>query len=900
MKKLLLIDGNSIMNRAFYGIMGSKMLTTKDGKYTNAVYGFLAIMFKIMDDLNPDYMAVSFDLKAPTARHKMYDKYKANRHGMPDELKEQMPMIKEVLKAMNIDIVEKEGYEGDDILGTLAKYGEAQGLDVVILSGDRDTFQLATNKTTIRIPRTKAGKTETEDYDRNKVVEEYGLEPKALIDVKGLQGDTSDNIPGVPGIGPKTAISLIQKYGTVENLYEAIEKKEDDLKGKQKENIVANKEMAFLSKKLGEIDVNVPLNDDLETLKVEEWDKAKVLEIFQNLNFKRYIERFNLEDVEGAVIAPKKEINVNINSSTTEEEILKRLNELKKCVYYIGTKSSSNEELILKLEIESISIFDFEKNETFYIKNPSKEFLKNIFENKEIEKIGTEMNYTYILLRQNDITMKNIKFDIAVAAYILNPTDGKYPIDKIIENYLDINTQSFLKSKGVEESQSQITLFDSQEEKDVEMYKFTFFANAIYELEKLLKEKLQETEQLELFETIDMPTIEVLGDMQANGMYLEQSELENFGIKLQDGIDFLTQEIYNLAGEEFNIKSPKQLGELLFEKLKLPVIKKTKSGYSTDVDVLEKLRTEHPIIEKILEYRQLTKLNSTYVEGLKQFINPKTKRIHSFFHQTITATGRISSTEPNLQNIPTRIEFGKQLRKVFKPAEGKVYIDADYSQIELRVLAHLSEDEHMIEAFKNGEDIHRQAASKVFGIPQNEVTKEQRSSAKAVNFGIVYGISEFGLGQQLGINRNKAKEYIEQYLTEYSGVRIFMQEAIKKAKETGYSMTMFGRRREIAELKSNNYMVRQFGERVAMNTPVQGTAADIMKIAMIKVFKELQKRNLKTKIVLQVHDEMMLEAPIEEKEEIKKLLQKCMESAANLKVPLIAEVSEAKNWYDCK
>ena len=900
MKKLLLIDGNSIMNRAFYGIMGSKMLTTKDGKYTNAVYGFLAIMFKIMDDLNPDYMAVSFDLKAPTARHKMYDKYKANRHGMPDELKEQMPMIKEVLRAMNIDIVEKEGYEGDDILGTLAKYGEAQGLDVVILSGDRDTFQLATNKTTIRIPRTKAGKTETEDYDRKKVVEEYGLEPKALIDVKGLQGDTSDNIPGVPGIGPKTAISLIKKYGTVENLYEAIEKNEDDLKGKQKENIVANKDMAFLSKKLGEIDVNVPLDDDLETLKVEEWDKIKVLEIFQNLNFKRYIERFNLEDVEGANIAPKKEINVNINSNVTEENILKRLLELKKCVYFIGTKSSSNEELILKQEIESISIFDFEKNETFYIKNPSKEFLKNVFEDEKIDKVGTEMNYTYILLRQNDIIMKNIKFDISVAAYILNPTDGKYPIDKIIENYLDINTESFLKSKGVEESQSQMTLFEAPQEKDVDMYKFTFYANAIFEVSKILKEKLQETEQLELFETIDMPTIEVLGDMQANGMYVEQPELETFGIKLQDGIDFLTQEIYNLAGEEFNIKSPKQLGELLFEKLKLPVVKKTKSGYSTDVDVLEKLRTEHPIIEKILEYRQLAKLNSTYVEGLKPYIKPKTKRIHSFFHQTITATGRISSTEPNLQNIPTRIDFGKQLRKVFKPAEGKVYIDADYSQIELRVLAHLSEDEHMINAFKNGEDIHKQAASKVFGIPVEEVTKEQRSSAKAVNFGIVYGISEFGLGQQLGINRNKAKEYIEQYLTEYSGVRIFMQESIKKAKETGYSMTMFGRRREIAELKSNNYMVRQFGERAAMNTPVQGTAADIMKIAMIKVFKELQKRNLQTKIVLQVHDEMMLEAPISEKEEVKKILKQCMESAAILKVPLIAEVSEAENWYDCK
>ena len=888
------------MNRAFYGIMGSKMLTTKDGKYTNAVYGFLAIMFKIMEDLDPDYMAVSFDLKAPTARHKMYDKYKANRHGMPDELKEQMPMIKEVLQAMNIDIVEKEGYEGDDILGTLAKYGENQGLEVVILSGDRDTFQLATDKTIIRIPRTKAGKTETEDYDRTKVVSEYGLEPKALIDVKGLQGDSSDNIPGVPGIGPKTAISLVQKYGTVENLYDAIEKGDDDLKGKQKENIVANKDMAFLSKKLGEIDVNVPLDDNLETLKVEEWNKARVLEIFQNLNFKRYIERFDLENAEGSLAETKKEFKVNINSSISENDVLNRIKELKKCVYYLGTKPSAKGELVLKQEIESISIFDFEKNETYYIKNPGLEFLRNIFEDENIEKIGHELNYTYILLKQNEITMQNIKFDTAVAAYIMNPTDGKYPIERIIENYLDISTEKYLKSIGIEEQSNQITLFEKQEEKDIDMFKYTFYANAIYEIVGILEEKLKETKQLELFETIDMPTIEVLGDMQANGMYVELPELEEFGVKLQNGIESLTKEIYNLAGVEFNIKSPKQLGELLFEKLKLPVIKKTKSGYSTDVDVLEKLRTEHPVIEKILEYRQLTKLNSTYVEGLKPFINPKTKRIHSFFHQTITATGRISSTEPNLQNIPTRIEFGKQLRKVFKPEEGKVYIDADYSQIELRVLAHLSGDEHMIEAFKNGEDIHKQAASKVFGIPVEEVTKEQRSSAKAVNFGIVYGISEFGLGQQLGINRNKAKEYIEQYLSEYSGVRMFMQDAIKNAKETGYSMTMYGRRREISELKSNNYMVRQFGERAAMNTPVQGTAADIMKIAMIKVFNELQKRDLKTKIVLQVHDEMMLEAPIEEKEEVKKLLQECMESAAILRVPLIAEVSEANNWYDCK
>ncbi len=905
MKKLLLIDGNSIMNRAFYGIMGSKMLMTKDGKYTNAVYGFLSIMFKIQEDLNPDYMAVSFDLKGPTARHKMYSEYKANRHGMPNELAEQMPMIKEVLNAMNIDIVEKEGYEGDDILGTLAKYGEKEGLDVVILSGDRDTFQLATDKVTIRIPRTKAGKTETEDYDRKKVKEEYGLEPKALIEVKGLQGDSSDNIPGVPGIGPKSAISLIQKYGTIENMYKAIDEGKDDLKGKQKESIVANREMAILSKTLGTINVDVPLDDTLENLKVEEWDRKKVLEIFQNLNFKRYIERFNLESEETNtnLIKEEKELfTINEKMGITDvENLLKKTNKL---IYFLGTEKDDSEEKILKQKLVSISIYNEETNEVYYLKNPGFEFLKNIFENETIEKYGYEMNYSYILLKELGITPKNLKFDISVAAYILEPTDGKYPIDKLLEYYLDINTEKYLKAQGIEEETKQITLFDQEEKdenkKDIDMYRNSLYAYGVYKLSEVLKKKLEEKEELKLFETIDMPTIEVLGDMQWNGMYADRKELESFGIMLQEGIDSLTKEIYDLAGEEFNIKSPKQLGEILFEKLKLTVVKKTKSGYSTDVDVLEKIREEHPIIEKILDYRQLTKLNSTYVEGLKPFINPKTNRIHSFFHQTITATGRISSTEPNLQNIPTRIEFGKRLRKVFKPDLGKVYIDADYSQIELRVLAHLSEDEHMINAFKNGEDIHRQAASKVFGIPQEEVTKEQRSSAKAVNFGIVYGISDFGLAGQLGISRKKAKEYIEQYLEQYAGVRKFMATAVATAKEKGYSETLFNRKREIKELSSNNYMVRQFGERAAMNTPVQGTAADIMKIAMIKVYNEIKKRNLKAKIVLQVHDEMMLEVPKDEAEEVKQLLKQCMESAACLKVPLIAEVSEAENWYECK
>ena len=903
-KRLLLIDGNSIMNRAFYGIMGNKMLSN-NGKYTNAVYGFLAILFKNLEDLNPEYIAVSFDLKAKTARHKLYEGYKANRHGMPEELAEQMPMIKEVLKAMNIDIVEMEGYEGDDILGTLSKYGEEHGLDVTILSGDRDTFQLATDKVTIRIPRTKQGKTETDEYDRKKVIEEYGLEPKALIEVKGLQGDSSDNIPGVPGIGPKTAISLIQKYGTIQNLYKSIEEGTDDLKGKNKESIIENKEMAYLSRTLGEINVNVPIQDSLEDLKTEEWDRNKVLELFQEWNFKRYIERFDLEKETELNI--KKDISnlFKINENTTIKEVEEFINNEKKIIFYLGLEDDANPEYIIKSKINSVAIYNSKNNEAYYIKRTEKEFedfLKRVFENKDIEKIGYELSNVYILLKQIGITMQNIKYDITVAAYIIDASIGKYQIDGIVDQYLNLNVSNFLEQKGVkEENSKQMTLFETAEKKiDEELYKNTFYAYAIYELSKVLTEKLKEQEEFELFETIDMPTVEVLANMQFNGMKINENDLIEFGKNLKDGLNLLTSEIYNLAGEEFNINSPKQLGEVLFEKMKLPVIKKTKNGYSTAEDVLEKLKKESPIIEKILDYRQLSKLNSTYVEGMRPYINPKTGRIHSFFHQTITATGRISSTEPNLQNIPTRIELGKRLRKVFTPQEGCVYIDADYSQIELRVLAHMSEDKHMIEAFKNGEDIHKQAASKVLHKPIEEVTKEERSSAKAVNFGIVYGISDFGLGEQLGIGRKAAKTYIDQYLEEYSGIKKYMEDVVEKAKQKGYAETKFGRKRYIQELKSNNYMIREFGKRAAMNTPIQGTAADIMKIAMIKVFREIKEKNLKSKIVLQVHDEMMIEAPIEEKEQIKQILKKSMESAVTLKVPLIADISEAINWYDCK
>lgn len=930
MKKLVLIDGNSIMNRAFYGIMGSKALTTKDGKYTNAIYGFLAILFKLLEDEKPDYIGVSFDLKAPTARHKMYEGYKANRKGMPTELAEQMPIIKDVLRAMNIDIIEKEGYEGDDIIGTLSRYGEQKGLEVVILSGDRDTFQLATDNVRINIPRTKAGKTETEIFNREKVKEVYGIEPKQLIEVKGLQGDTSDNIPGVPGIGEKTALSLVQKYETIDNLYKKLESGEADIKGKQKEKLEENKDLAYLSRTLGEINTQVPIEDTLEELKLEEWDKPKVLEIFKELNFKRYIDRFNLQDENG---------NANLDSENnienkykvenkTIEEIKSIIENQSKMIFYIETEKDENEEKIIKEKITVISVFNTSENEAYYInlkeKNRIQDF-KEIFENDKILKSGIDLGRVYILLKQEGIDFKGINYDASIAAYILNPTNNKLKINDLAEQYLEIDVNEILGNNQNKKAE-QINLFDtmqnagisdkneqkeekSEEEKikeeqekaiKAEEKKCTLYSYIIYKLQEITMKKLEEINAVELFKNIDMPTVTVLANMQWNGMYADEEELDKFGNQLKEQLEIKTKMIYEMAGEEFNINSTKQLGEILFEKMKLPVVKKTKSGYSTDVDVLEKLKSEDPIISEILDYRQLMKLNSTYVEGLKPYINPKTKRIHSFFHQTITATGRISSTEPNLQNIPTRFELGKQVRKIFKPEPGKVYIDADYSQIELRVLAHMSEDTHMVQAFKDGEDIHKQAASKVFKTPMEEVTKEQRSNAKAVNFGIVYGISDFGLGEQLGISRKIAKKYIEEYLQEYEGIKNFMDNMKEKAKETGYVETLFNRRRYIPELKSNNYMVRQFGERAAMNTPIQGTAADIMKIAMINVYRKLDENGLEAKIVLQVHDEMMIEAPLNEAEKVKEIVKNEMESAIQLKIPLIAEVSEAENWYECK
>ncbi len=904
MEKLVVIDGNSILNRAFYGIMSSKMLQTADGTYTNAVYGFLAIMFKLFEDVKPDYIAVAFDMKHPTKRHEMYKEYKATRKGMPDELAVQLPIIKDVLNAMNIKVIEKEGYEADDILGTLAKTAEKEGLTAILLTGDRDSFQLASDKTTIRIPRTKGGKTETENFDKNKIIEVYGVKPKQLIEVKGLMGDSSDNIPGVPGVGEKTALNLIKEYETIDNIYNKLEKDEPVAKGKLKENLTNNKDLAILSRELGRIDVNAPINKDLSEYKVKEWDKEKVLEIFKKLRFNRYIERFNLlndlksesktEDVKSLFEHELLEDDSKI------ENLINKINDEKILYYYFEKTETNDTTLIIKKIIKYINIYEKTENKVYTMDFDNIKF-KTVFENKDILKCGYRIKEDYIVLKQNGINPQNMMYDAKIATYILNSTSNLYSLEDISKQYLNLDITLYSEP---EEKNIQTSLFDNSNNSD-ESEKKSNYINAMYayiigKSREIILEELSKIDALDLFNNIEMPIAEILAEMQLEGMCIDEKELIKYGENLKEHIEELRIDIYNLAGEEFNINSTKQLANILFEKLNLTPSKKTKSGYSTDVEALEKIKNSHPIIEKILEYRQLMKLNSTYVEGMIPFINEKTGRIHTFFHQTVTATGRLSSTDPNLQNIPTRTELGKKLRKVFKAGSGKVFLDADYSQVELRVLAHMANDETMINAFNSGADIHTISASQVFKVPIEEVSKQLRSRAKAVNFGIVYGISEFGLAEQIDIKRKEAKQYIEQYLETYHGIRDYMKNIVEEAKRKGYVETLFKRRRYIPELNSKNYMVRKFGDRAAMNTPIQGTAADIMKIAMIKVYNELKNRNLKSKIVLQIHDELIIETVLEEKDEVRNLLKECMESSAKLSVPLNVDVEEGKNWYQAK
>lgn len=910
MEKIVLVDGNSILNRAFYGIMGSKMLMTPDGKYTNAIYGFLAILFKVLDDIKPEYLMVAFDLKAPTARHKMYEGYKANRKGMPNELAEQMPMLKDILRAMNITIVEMEGYEADDILGTIAKKAERKRLDVTIVSGDRDTFQLTSNHIKVRIPHTKMGKTEVDVFDEDAIWEKYGIMPKQLIEVKGLQGDTSDNIPGVPGIGEKTALELIQKYHSIANLYLEIERDKADLKPKTKEKLVANRELAELSRTLGTINVQVPIEEKVEDFKRQEWNEEEVYAKFKELNFNRFIERFGLQ---GKPEMPQ-DIHelfsietISLEDTTKLQELANAIKQEGKLIYFLQKEKAEVQQTLGVIPKKMVTLYVIaEKNVYETPINNTDLFVQNfkeILEDSSIKKYSYRMKEDIVLWRGLGIDLNGIYFDAEIAGYLLNSSISHYTLEELSQQYLKIEITSYLEAIGMkQEQEKQMTLFTQETDKslDFDRYQNAMYVYVIAKLQEVMIPKLEETNATELFQNIEMPLMKVLANMQYDGIYLDKEELISFGDKLKEEIETLKQDIYQLSGEEFNINSTQQLGNILFEKLKLPVYKKTKKGYSTDGDVLEKLRPEHPVIEKLLEYRSLVKLNSTYVEGLLPYANPQTHRIHSYFHQTITATGRISSTEPNLQNIPTRAEQGKQIRKAFKAESGNVFIDADYSQIELRILAHISKDETMKQAFLNEEDIHRQVASKVFNVPLEEVTKEQRSAAKAVNFGIVYGISGFGLAEQLGISRKKAENYIEQYLNKYEGVKAFMNDIVEEAKEKGFVETLYHRRRYITELSSNNYMVRQFGTRAAMNTPIQGTAADIMKIAMIKVFDRLKEEKLDAKLILQIHDELLIECKEEQKEQVKQILKDSMEQAAILDIPLEVEVSEADNWYEVK
>ena len=870
MKKLVAIDGNSIMNRAFYGIMNSKLLMTTDGVYTNAIYGFLTILLKIINDEKPDYICVAFDLKAPTFRHKKYDGYKATRKGMPDELRVQMPIIKDVLRAMNITICELEGYEADDIIGTLSKKADEEGMKALLLTGDKDYLQLATRNVTVRIPTTKMGNTESTDYTPEVIKEKYGIDPIQFIQIKGLMGDTSDNIPGVPGVGEKTAFSLITKYHDLDNIYNSLDegKELDGIKGKLKEKLIENKKLAFLSRDLGTIYKEVPLDFEIDDLTIKEYNSTELYNLFVRLQFKNFIEKLDL-----------KTDNINVQNHVCDILELKikdfseiNLDDVKEIAYYY-----KNGKL-------AVCVNDVE----YYTANPSLEDLKKIFES-EVLKIGHEEKADYLELKSKGIIPKNMMFDLTIASYILNPAKDNYRLDEMILEVLGVVLEN--KKENV-----QLGLFDMPENED-KKEEYSKYALYISKCKEKYEEQLKEKNQLKLFEEIEMPLMQVLAEMEFSGVLVDREIIDEYSKKLSSSVENLTHEIWNMAETEFNINSTKQLGEILFEKLNLPVIKKTKSGYSTDADVLEKLRLEHPIVDKILEYRTLNKLKATYIDGIIPLIK-EDGRIHAKFNQTVTATGRISCTEPNLQNIPIRTEIGKELRKMFVAKEGFIFLDADYSQIELRVLAHISGDENMIHAFNSGEDIHAMTASKVFGVPLEEVTKQMRSEAKAVNFGIVYGISDFGLATNIGTSRKKAKEYIEKYFEKYPGIKAYMDNTIKECKEKGYVETLWGRRRYVPEIKSNNFNVRQFGERVAMNAPIQGTAADIIKIAMINIEKELEERKLQSKLLLQVHDELVIETKLEEKDTVKELLIRNMENVIKMDVPLKVEAEEGKTWFD--
>ena len=866
MKKLLILDSNSILNRAFYGV---RYLSAKDGTPTNAIYGFLNILLKLIKEQEPDYICAAFDVKAPTFRHKQYEGYKAQRKPMPEGLAAQMPLAKDVLRAMGVTILEKEGYEADDIIGTVARLCEESEISCFIATGDKDDLQLASDKTKVILTVTKSGYNETIIYDDKAVKEKYRVTPTEFIDVKALMGDPSDNIPGVKGVGEKTAMSLIEKHHSIEYIYENID--DIGLKGAMLQKMKDGREMAFMSKELATINRNTPIEFNAEECVFDGFENnGELYEILKRLELNSIIKKLDLSGGD----------NVKEN-----EDIFKDFS------YQVGDKnmiSGDKVTVVLDFDGDNISSAAVGAGNNAVVLNEQDD-IKELLEDDSIAKVMFDVKEAIVKLNGR-IDIKNISDDTAIAAYLVDPAKNEYTIEKLASEYFG----TVIEKPEVK----QLSLLD-----DVETDRSEYLAKcavALGVLNERIGDKIKENGQEKLYHEVELPLVTVLAHLEINGFLVDDNQLKEFADKLGEKIDALTNEIYMLAGEEFNINSPKQLGVILFEKLELKPVKKTKTGYATNADVLEKLRDKHPIVNFITEYRQLAKLKSTYCDGLTAVVNPNTHRIHSVFTQTVTVTGRLSSTEPNLQNIPTRTELGREIRKMFVAKEDYVLVDADYSQIELRVLAHIANDETMINAFRNNEDIHAVTASQVLGIPLEDVTKEQRSSAKAVNFGIVYGIGEFSLAQDLHISVKEAKAYIESYLEKYHGVRNYMESIKEQAKKDGYVKTMLNRIRYIPELKSPNYNIRQFGERVALNTPIQGTAADIIKLAMVRVDNRLINEGLKSKLILQVHDELIVEAHKDEVDKVKQILSEEMQSAMELNVPLKVDMSTGHSWYDAK
>lgn len=905
--KIMILDGNSLLFRAFYAM---PPLKTKKGQYTNAVYGFLSMLYKLIDTYSPDYICTAFDPEKPTFRHKQYKEYKAGRAKAPDELIQQFKLIRDVLEVHNIKCIEIEGFEADDVAGTLACEAEKEGAEVYLVTSDKDYLQLISKN--IRVLLTKKGVTNINEMDEQAISDDYGIEPSQFVDLKALMGDQSDNIPGVSGVGEKTALKLIQQYESLDKIYENI----DEIKGKLRDKLETDKIQAYMSQTLARIIKDIPVEFDLEEFRLIQPNNDKLMELYDELEFRNFKKRLNESpkiqtdsqmSIFDSEVEEEKTSVTNTSSSENliyvdkKEDIVQmifKINKSKKAAVKFlldGDRALHSNAFALGISDCQGSIFyiDFSKIEEKFVL----ESLKDIFESKNIIKIGHGIKNEVIYLMKNDIVMNNIGFDSEIGKYLLDPSENSYSIDKLAYEYLkeENNTENEYLGTG----KKRVSFKEIEEDKSKE-YVFNYL-NTVVKSEGKISAEIQEFNMTNLFLKIELPLIEVLAYMEYEGFKVDLDVLNKLGLHFAEKISLVEEKIYSVSGEKFNINSPKQLSVILFEKLGLPVIKKTKTGISTDVEVLEKLKSEHEIISHIIEYRQMVKLNSTYVEGLKNVTDLSTHRVHSIFNQTITSTGRISSTEPNLQNIPTRTDEGRELRKAFVADDGYVLCDADYSQIELRVLAHLADETKLIESFENGVDIHTKTASEVFKVKIEDVTSKMRSRAKAVNFGIVYGISDYGLSRDLDIPRKESKTYIENYLAYYKNIEKYMKDIVEQGKQDGYVETYFGRRRYIPELASRNFNIRSFGERIALNTPVQGTAADIIKKAMVNVYNRLKNNKMKSKLILQVHDELIIETHISELEVVKKILKEEMENVVdNFKVHLDADVNVGGSWYEAK